>query len=138
MVEQRHARLSIGIADTLLPVFMPNFVGGFVEAHPEILLSLKTFPLTVCQSEVEKQKLQIGIVPGPVDTEHFSAFLLRRLMLCIAVGKKHPFAKRKSIKLVCGGLTKVKEIPPERNAGNPWAWRRMLFLWYTRSGKGEM
>jgi DNA-binding transcriptional LysR family regulator len=99
MVEQRHARLSVGVADTLLPMLMPNFPGGFMERHPEISLLLKTFPMGICQSQVEKQKLQIGIVPGPVDTERFKAFLLRRSRLHIAVGKNHPFAGRKSIKI---------------------------------------
>jgi DNA-binding transcriptional LysR family regulator len=98
MAEQRQDKVSVGIADMLVSMFMPNFVGSFVKTYPEISLLLKTFSPNICQSQVEKQKLQIGIVPGPVDAERFKPFLLRRSRLRIAVGKKHPLAGRRAIK----------------------------------------
>jgi DNA-binding transcriptional LysR family regulator len=97
MAENSRFRLSVGITDSLLSLLPRRFVGGFVEAHPEISLFLKTFTWDTCQKNVAEQKLQVGFAVAPIDQELFRAIPVGGGPLRIAVGKRHPLARRKSI-----------------------------------------
>ena len=92
-------RLSVGIADSLIRSFPRSFFSGFLNAHPEIDLSIRTIPSKNCQNYVLGQKLQLGITAPPIDTEKFDSFLLRKRKFFLVVGKRHPLAGRSSVKL---------------------------------------
>ena len=93
------SRLFVGIADSLIWSFPNSFFSGFLDAHPEIDLSIRTIPSRNCQNYVLEQKLQLGITAPPVDTEKFNSFLLRKRKFFLVVGKRHPLAGRSFVKL---------------------------------------
>jgi len=93
------SRLSVGIADSLVWSFPPDFFSNFLNEHPEIELSIRTIPSRNCQNFVLEQKLQLGITAPPVDSDKFDSFLLRKRKFCLVVGKRHPLAGRSSVKL---------------------------------------
>jgi LysR family cyn operon transcriptional activator len=97
MKEKSANRLSIGLyADYIFP---PNFLADFILAYPEIDLSVKTFPLDLCQQRLKEQSLQIGFSCPPIDTDAFEAIPLRQGKLCLVAGKNHPLATRKSVRI---------------------------------------
>jgi DNA-binding transcriptional LysR family regulator len=97
MKEKNADRLSIGLTtDYLLP---PHFLADFVLAHPGIDLSVKTFPLDLCQQRLREQSLQIGFSYPPIDMDVFEALPLQKYKLCLVAGKSHPLAARKSIRI---------------------------------------
>jgi DNA-binding transcriptional LysR family regulator len=98
MKEKSGSRLSVGIADSLIWTFPRFFFSGFLRAHPEIDLSVKTTPSRNCQDYVLEQKLQLGITASPVDPDKFDSFLLRRKKYYLLVGERHPLAGRNSVK----------------------------------------
>ena len=99
MKENSGSRLSVGIADSFVRSFPRTFFSGFLNAHPEIDLSLRTIPSRNCQNYVLEQKLQLGITAPPIDMEKFNSFLLRKKKFFLVVGKRHPLAGRCSVKL---------------------------------------
>ena len=99
MKENSGSRLSVGIADSLVRSFPQAFFSGFLNAHPEIDLSLRTIPSRNCQNYVLEQKLQLGITAPPIDMEKFNSFLLRKRKFFLVVGKRHSLAGRSSVKL---------------------------------------
>ena len=99
MKEKSGSRLSVGIADSLIRSFPHTYFSGFLGAHPEIDLSIRTIPSRNCQNFVLEQKLQLGITAPPIDTEKFNSFLLRKRKFFLVVGKRHPLAGRSSVKL---------------------------------------
>jgi DNA-binding transcriptional LysR family regulator len=97
MKEKSANRLSIGLnADYLFP---PHFLADFILTYPDIDLSVKTFPLDLCQQYLKEQSLQIGFSYPPIDTDFFEAIPLRKDKLCLVTGKNHPLAARKSLKI---------------------------------------
>jgi DNA-binding transcriptional LysR family regulator len=96
MKEESNSRLILGIADSIIWALPQCFFSGFLSAHPEIDLSIRTVPLTICQDYVLQQKLQLGIIGSPVDPDKFDSFLIRKKRLFLVVGKQHPLAGRKS------------------------------------------
>jgi DNA-binding transcriptional LysR family regulator len=78
--------------------FPALFFSGFLQAHPEIDLSIKTTPSRNCQDYVLEQKLQLGITASPVDPDKFDSFLLRRRKYYLVVGKRHLLAGRSLVK----------------------------------------
>jgi DNA-binding transcriptional LysR family regulator len=55
--------------------------------------------MDVCQQQLLEQRIQIGFSFPPFDANLFDTFLFRKVKLCLVMGKTHPLAKRKSIKL---------------------------------------
>jgi DNA-binding transcriptional LysR family regulator len=97
MKAKSNVSLSVGIATNCpLP---PRFLGDFIRKHPEIFLSVKTFPPDTCQQHILEQRLQLGISFPPVDTELFNAVLLEKTNVFLVMGKNHPLADRKSVKM---------------------------------------
>jgi DNA-binding transcriptional LysR family regulator len=99
MKEKSGSRLFVGIADSLVWSFPRNFFNGFLSAHPEIELSIRTTPSRNCQDYVLEQKFQLGITAPPIDPDKFDFFLLRKRKYSLVVGKTHPLAGRSSVKL---------------------------------------
>jgi DNA-binding transcriptional LysR family regulator len=101
MKEKNKNRLSIGLNTdyTFLPFFPPHFLADFIAEHPGIDLSIKTFPLDLCQQSLREQSLQIGFSYPPIDTDVFEVVSLRKDRLCLVVNKTHPMAKRRSVKI---------------------------------------
>ena len=99
MKEKSGSRLFVGIADSLIWAFPHDFFSGFISAHPEIDLSIKTTPSRNCQNFVLEQKLQIGITAPPVDSDKFNSFIIRKKKFYLVVGKRHRLAGRNSVKL---------------------------------------
>jgi DNA-binding transcriptional LysR family regulator len=101
MKEKSNNRLSIGLNTdyTFPPHFPPHFLAGFIAAHPGIDLSIKTFPLDVCQQSLREQRLQIGFSYPPIDLDVFEAIPLLNDKVCLVAGKTHPLAKKKSVKI---------------------------------------
>ena len=99
MKEKSGSRLSVGIADNLIRSFPQSFFSGFLNAHPEIDLSIRTIPSRNCQNYVLEQKLQLGITAPPIDCEKFNFFLLGKRKFFLAVGKRHHLAGRSSVKM---------------------------------------
>ena len=99
MKEKSGSRLSVGIADNLIRSFPRSFFSGFLNAHPEIELSIRTIPSRNCQNYVLEQKLQIGITSPPIDTDKFHSCLLSKRKFSLAVGNSHPLAGRNSVKI---------------------------------------
>jgi DNA-binding transcriptional LysR family regulator len=97
MKEKRDLRLSIGISHGNL--LLQDFLTGFIMQHPEIDLSVKTFSADVCQRQLLEQRIQIGFSFPPIDANLFDSFLFQKIRLRLIIGKTHPLAKRKSIKL---------------------------------------
>jgi DNA-binding transcriptional LysR family regulator len=106
MNEKSESRLSVGISiDYIIP---PRFWSDFILSHPDIALSLKTFPLDTCQQHFLEQRLQIGFCHPPIDTDIFDAFLFEREKLYLVTGKGHRLAERSSVKM--GELRKENVI----------------------------
>jgi LysR family cyn operon transcriptional activator len=101
MKEKSNNRLSIGLNTdyTFPPHFPPRFLADFIAAHPGIDLSIKTFPLDVCQQSLREQSLQIGFSYPPIDTDAFEAIPLLKDRVCLAMSKDHPLAKRRSVRI---------------------------------------
>jgi DNA-binding transcriptional LysR family regulator len=97
MKEQSANRLSVGLNTDYF--FPPNFLADFIVAHPEIDLSVKTFPPDLCQRYLREQSLQIGFSYLPVDTDIFEAVLLRKYKIRLVVGTSHPLAARRSVRM---------------------------------------
>jgi DNA-binding transcriptional LysR family regulator len=96
MKENSVNRLSIGLSADYIP---PHFLADFILAYPDIDLSAKTFPLDLCQQRIKEQNLQIGFFPPPIDTDAFEAIPLQKDKLYFVVGKNHPLAARKSLRI---------------------------------------
>jgi LysR family cyn operon transcriptional activator len=97
MKEKSANRLSIGLnTDYVLP---PHFLADFILSHPDIDLSVKTFPMDLCQQYLREQRLQIGFSVPPVDTDVFEAIPLLKSKLCLVAGNNHPLASRKSLRI---------------------------------------
>jgi DNA-binding transcriptional LysR family regulator len=97
MKEKSAKRLSIGLNTDY--IFPPRFLADFILAYPDIDLSVKTFPLDLCQQRLKEQSLQIGFSLPPIDTDAFEAILLRKDKVCLVVGKNHPLASRTSVRI---------------------------------------
>ena len=99
MKDKDSFRLFVGIEDSLV-VFLPDdFFNGFLNAYPEIDLSIRTITSRDCQKYILEEKLQIGITAPPIDTERFDSFLLEKRKYYLVVGKHHRLAGKDSVKL---------------------------------------
>jgi DNA-binding transcriptional LysR family regulator len=106
MNEKSESRLSVGLnTDHIIP---SRFWSDFILTHPDIALSLKTFPLDLCQQHLLEQRLQVGFCHPPIDTDLFDAFLFNREKICLVTGKDHPLAEKSTVKM--GELRKEKVI----------------------------
>jgi DNA-binding transcriptional LysR family regulator len=99
MKEKSGSRLSVGIADSLTWVFPRSFFAGFLAAHPETDLSIRTTPSRTCKDYVLEHKLQLGFTAPPVDPDKFDSFLLQKKKFYLFVGKQHPLAGWNSVKV---------------------------------------
>jgi len=99
MKEMSDSRLFVGIEDSDVCSFSNAFFNDFLNAHPEIDLSIRTIDSKTCQKYLLKQKFQISITAPPFDMEKFDYFLLGKRKFNLVVGKSHRLAGRNSVKL---------------------------------------
>jgi LysR family cyn operon transcriptional activator len=97
MKEKSANHLSIGLNTDYL--FPPHFLTDFILAYPDVDLSVKTFPLDLCQQRLREQSLQIGFSYPPIDTDVFEAIPLWKEKLCLVAGKNHPLVAKKSLRI---------------------------------------
>jgi DNA-binding transcriptional LysR family regulator len=97
MKEKSESRLRIGFANDLTFVLPPHFLHDFITEYPDIALSIKTFPIDVCQQYVLEQRLQATFSFSSFDTNKFEGIFCGKQKIGLIAGKNHPLANRESV-----------------------------------------
>jgi DNA-binding transcriptional LysR family regulator len=97
--EKSALKLSIGLIDGIHHIHFPGLFSGFIARHPDISISVKTFPIDKCLQYVLEQRLQLGFSVPPIDTDVFDSYLIQKKKMFLLVGNKHPLAGRASVRL---------------------------------------
>jgi DNA-binding transcriptional LysR family regulator len=93
------SELQLSIGMTTKHPKRPQFLGEFISEYPDIAVSIKTFPIDLCQKCIQEQNIQIGFSFLPIDTNLFDAIPLWKDKLYLVAGKEHPLSKKNSIRL---------------------------------------
>ncbi|MCR5690871.1 MAG: LysR family transcriptional regulator [Eubacterium sp.] len=81
-----------------VPQLIPSdFFKSFVESYPHIRLCLKEYPDEYIIEKVQKNQVELAIVPGPFDPTTISSSHLCTEDFCLVVNKNHPLASQDSV-----------------------------------------
>lgn len=76
-----------------VPQLIPAvFFHNFNEHYPKIKINIKEFPDRNIVEDVEKNRVELGIVPGPFDSDKFIFEPLCTEEFCLVVNRDHPLA----------------------------------------------
>src|SRR5438270_2610947 len=100
-------RLSVGATPSLSTVLLPRVLAAFHSEHPGITLSVLEAGSRDLVDRLALGGLDLALVILPVPREErFDTIPLLREELVLAVAKRHPLAKRKSVR-----LTELRGVP---------------------------
>jgi DNA-binding transcriptional LysR family regulator len=99
-------RLSIGATPSLAATLVPTVLARFHAAYPGIELALREAGSEVLVGAVEEGAVDVALVILPVRHEILETQALLREELVLAVSKRHPLARRKSI-----AVADLREVP---------------------------
>lgn len=93
-------RLSVGATPSLSTVLLPRVLASFHTAHPGVTLSVVEAGSRDLVDRLASGDLDLALVILPVPRETlFDTIPLLREELVLAVARRHPLAKRKSVKV---------------------------------------
>ena len=93
-------RLSVGATPSLSTVLLPRVLASFHNAHPGVTLTVVEAGSRDLVDRLALGGLDLALVILPVPREElFDTFPLLREELVLAVAKRHPLAKRKSVRV---------------------------------------
>lgn len=98
--------LGIGIKSGFSDGLGRNFLLDFILDHPELQVSLRSFPIPGLREAMKAPERSVWMIPGQYDPTLFESIYERREKLFLIVGESHPLADR--------GAISVKEL-----AGHP-------------------
>lgn len=84
-------RLSLGLGGTAA-YLLPDILSRFRQAYPKVELALQPLHLAYHLQGLLEEKLDVGLVILPVETDAISIHPLMRLPLVVAVASDHPLA----------------------------------------------
>ena len=96
-----------------VPQLIPaSFFKDFNEKYPEIRINIKEYPDDYIIKEIEKNKAELAIIPGPFHPNKISFSHIWSEPFCLVVPIDHPFAKRESVKFseLSGESIVIKDI----------------------------
>jgi DNA-binding transcriptional LysR family regulator len=99
MKEKSKSRLEIGLAGDLNLALPQRFLHNFITGHPDISLSIKTFPSDTLQQYVLEQRLQAAFSFPPFDENKFTGIPCGKEKIGLIAGKNHPLASRDFVPL---------------------------------------
>nr|WP_245250480.1 LysR family transcriptional regulator [Youngiibacter multivorans] len=99
MKAEQKETLTIGFATGIFDLLPPDFLSGFILEHAESNIRIKSFTDDECGQALLEFKLNIGILPAPVDFSQFDSVFSQRRKINLLVGKKHRFAEMSSIRM---------------------------------------
>ena len=87
------------------------FYQHFNETYPKLRIKIKEFPDSNIVEDIEKNRVELGIVPGPFNSDKFICESLCTEEFCLVVNKEHPLAKYDAIpfSLLSGEKIVVKD-----------------------------
>jgi LysR family transcriptional regulator, cyn operon transcriptional activator len=92
-------RLRIGVVQTVGTYLMPRVAANFMDRFPKVSLRIESLPAPDIEESVSVGKLDLGISFGDVSNELVRVEPLFDEQFVLVVGKKHPLANRKRIRL---------------------------------------
>ena len=95
---ERKGSLRIGVADSVLPsISLEKPLSLFQKDFPDITLELMYGSDERCQKALTDERLNLGLLPGPVNKELFQTFFLQRNTYCIWMHQDNPLAGKEMI-----------------------------------------
>lgn len=71
----------------------------YVEKFPKVEIQLEQMPTSEQLLALEKQEIQIGLLPGPIDRKNIESTVVTKYPFKVVLSSDHPLAKEKSIDL---------------------------------------
>lgn len=99
MKAEQKETLSIGFATGIFDLLPPDFLSGFILEHADSNILVKSFNDDECGQALLEYKLNIGILPAPVDFLQFDSVFSQRRKINLLVGNNHRFAEMSSIRM---------------------------------------
>ncbi|MCR5144667.1 MAG: LysR family transcriptional regulator [Lachnospiraceae bacterium] len=83
-----------------VPQLIPTtFFKDFVETYPHIRLCLREFPDEYIIQKIEKNEVELAIVPGPFDPTKITSSHLCTEDFCVVISKENPLSKEDHLSL---------------------------------------
>jgi DNA-binding transcriptional LysR family regulator len=91
--------LSIGIINGYHRCIPLYFFNLFIDTNPDISIDIMSFSDELYQQSMLEYNIHVGFAGSPVNESLFESLLFERKKIGLAVGEKHRFSKRRSVKL---------------------------------------
>lgn len=69
-----------------------SFISSFADKYPDVVIKLREYPDSDIFEALEKHRVALAIVPGPVDISKFNCEFLYTEPFCLVINKKQPLA----------------------------------------------
>jgi DNA-binding transcriptional LysR family regulator len=89
--------LTIHASQTIASYWLPQYLVQFHQTYPRIKINLVNGNTTQVARAVEIGSADLGFVEGRVEAEHLVQQAIARDQLVLVVGRKHPWASRRSV-----------------------------------------
>lgn len=89
--------LRIGVIPSVAPYLLPRFIGKLAKAYPDLDISIKELITEDILLELDKEKLDVGIVSTPIPSQEYKETPLYYEGIFIYAHPDHPFYQKKSI-----------------------------------------
>lgn len=91
-------RVHVGTSTTTLSFFLPPVLKKFRSHYPKLPLLITTGMADVLLEEIRSGVIDIGLISLPFESRGLTAQLLYREEFGLAVGSRHPLAKKRSVR----------------------------------------
>ena len=89
--------LTVAMAYGILDFIGSDFIASFYREYPNIRLNLLEMPDSVIVENLAKGKIDMAVLPAPLDSAHFTGVPMMTARHCLLIHKSHPLAEKKSI-----------------------------------------
>lgn len=97
MKESQQGKVEAAFSFGVISSFPPDWLLNFQRNYPNILISIKEYPDTLCEQAVYSEQADVGFTIAPVEESRFCSRVLKRDKMCLLINEKNPLSQKKSV-----------------------------------------
>lgn len=92
-------RFNVGVTTTLGEYLVSQIFVAYCGAHPDVTINIISDSINNIYEMLSLYQLDIAIVEGEIQRDHYISMLLDTDYLCLVVSPQHPLARRRNVTL---------------------------------------
>lgn len=97
MKDSQQGEVQAAFSFGVISSFPPDWLLNFQSNYPNITVTIKEYPDSMCEQAVYSEQADVGFTIAPVEETRFCSRVLKRDKMCLLINEKNPLSQKESV-----------------------------------------